>query len=90
MSVDRYTKAVLTVIAACLVWLSLGGPSLITSVSAQGDTTEQVLLRGWVDENGAVVRFPEVPNVFDPRASVFGSRAKPRPSYPLPISEPFR
>ena len=37
MYVDRYTKLVLTVIAVCLVWISLGGPSLITSASAQGD-----------------------------------------------------
>jgi len=35
MTVDRYTKVVLTVIAACLVWLCAGGPSLITPVSAQ-------------------------------------------------------
>jgi|SRR6187549_2041093 hypothetical protein len=37
MAIDRYTKTVLTVIAACLVWLSVGGPSLITAISAQGD-----------------------------------------------------
>jgi hypothetical protein len=36
MSVDRYTKVVLTVIAVCLVWLSLGGPSLTIPVQAQG------------------------------------------------------
>ena len=87
MSVDRYTKLMLTVIAACLVWISLGGPSLITPASAQGDITDQVPLRGWVDETGNVVRFPEVPTVFDPRASVFGNRTKPRPSSPLPTTE---
>ena len=32
MVVDRYTKAVLSVIAACLVWLSVGGPSLLVLV----------------------------------------------------------
>jgi hypothetical protein len=37
MTIDRYTKTVLTVIAACLVWLSIGGPSLVTPVSAEGD-----------------------------------------------------
>ena len=84
MAVDRYTKAVLTLIAVCLVWLSLGGPSLITPASAQGDTTEQILLRGWVDEKGNVVRFPQVPDFHDPRASVFTGQAKPLPSYPLP------
>src|SRR5687767_13588908 len=37
MTIDRYTKTVLTVIAACLVWIAVGGPSLMTAVSAQGD-----------------------------------------------------
>ena len=61
MAVDRYTKLVLTVIAVCLVclvWLSAGGPSLITPVSAQADG---VLLRGWVDESGEVYSFPKAP-----------------------------
>jgi hypothetical protein len=35
MRTDRYTKIVLTIIAACLVWLSLGGPQLLTSARAQ-------------------------------------------------------
>ena len=35
MTVDRYTKVVLTVIAGCLLWLCAGGPSVITPVSAQ-------------------------------------------------------
>jgi hypothetical protein len=35
MAIDRYTKAVLTVTAGCLVWLSLGAPSLVAGVSAQ-------------------------------------------------------
>jgi len=34
MKIDRYTKIVLTIIAACLVWISLGGPSLVTPVHA--------------------------------------------------------
>lgn len=59
MTVDRYTKAVLTVIAVCLVWLSIGGPSLITPVGAQDDT--RVLLRGWVDETGRAISFPVPP-----------------------------
>ena len=57
MAVDRYSKLILTVIAVCLVWLSLGGPSLITPVHAQfGD---RVVLAGWVDEKGTVRMFPE-------------------------------
>ena len=35
MAVDRYTKAVLTAIAIVLVWLSLGGPALLPTVTAQ-------------------------------------------------------
>jgi hypothetical protein len=30
MGIDRYSKVVLTVIAACLVWLSAGGQSIPT------------------------------------------------------------
>ena len=56
MAVDRYTKLVLTVIAVCLVWLSLGGPSLITPVSAQAG--DRVILAGWLDANGNVRVFP--------------------------------
>jgi hypothetical protein len=52
MKIDAYTKAVLTVIAACLVWISLGGPSLVTPVQAQPDG--QVVIVGWqaVDNGG--------------------------------------
>jgi len=35
MRIDRYTKIVLTIIAACLVWLSLGGPRLLAPLHAQ-------------------------------------------------------
>lgn len=52
MAIDRYTKAVLTVIAICLVWLSLGGPSLLPTVTAQG--SDHVVVAGWVDETGRV------------------------------------
>jgi len=53
MSVDLYTKAVLTVIATCLLWISVGGPSLLTSVSAQSNG-QRVLISGWVDGDGTV------------------------------------
>jgi hypothetical protein len=35
MTVDLYTKSVLTVIAACLVYMCLGGPEVLPSGSAQ-------------------------------------------------------
>ena len=84
MAVDRYTKLVLTVIAVCLVWLSFGGPSLITPVSAQADG---VLLRGWVDESGTVLSFPKAPLIYDCSRRVFGgdcaSRARTAWSFPV-------
>ena len=82
MTGDRYTKAVLTVIAACLVWLSLGGPSLITPVNAQADE-QRVLLRGWVDQNGAVVTFPAPPPIYDYSRPRFGN--EPAPSTPRTV-----
>jgi hypothetical protein len=35
MRSDRYTKVMLTIIAACLVWLSLGGMQIVPSAHAQ-------------------------------------------------------
>ena len=89
MSVDRYTKAVLTVIAVCLVWLSAGGPSLITPVSAQADG---VLLRGWIDETGAVMSFPKASPFYCNRLGRIGGdigpcESKPRTTSPLPTVE---
>jgi hypothetical protein len=83
MSVDRYTKLVLTVIAVCLVWLSVGGPSLITPVEAQ--TGDRVLLAGWIDANGNVLKFPAVPPATD--STSFFKREVPRVVYPLPTAE---
>jgi hypothetical protein len=87
MAVDRYTKLVLTVIAVCLVclvWLSAGGPSLATPVGAQTD--QRVLVGGWVDVKGNVVRFPEVARYFDSTASIAGDQTKPYQAMPLPTS----
>ena len=44
MTIDRYTKVVLTIIAICLVWISLGGPSLVATTHAA--TPEVVYLAG--------------------------------------------
>jgi hypothetical protein len=40
MRIDRYTKVILTIIAACLVWLSVGGTRLFPSVKAQVPQTD--------------------------------------------------
>ena len=84
MTVDRYTKLVLTVIALCLVWLSLGGPALMTPVSAQADG---VLLRGWVDESGAVLAFPKAPLGYDcARRDIRGNcESRTRSVWSLPV-----
>ena len=87
MRFDAYTKFVLTVIALCLIWLSVGGPSLLPSVSAQARQStasgySRVVIAGWVDENGGEHPLPpaktdstgkaSVPGV--PVAVVFGGR----------------
>lgn len=46
--VDRYTRVVLTVIAACLVWLCVNG----MPQRAQAQGAQPVLLAGWVDGHG--------------------------------------
>ena len=38
-------------IAACLVWLSIGGPSLLAPVAAQSGY-QSVLIAGWIDAAG--------------------------------------
>jgi hypothetical protein len=89
MTGDRYTKAVLTVIAACLVWLSLGGPSVITPVNAQANG-QRVLLAGWVDDTGAVISFPAPPRIYDYSSPRFGNdppASKPRPTWALPVQQ---
>jgi hypothetical protein len=51
MKIDIYTKGVLTVIAACLLYLCLGKPALLPTAHAQAEPT-RVLIAGWVDFNG--------------------------------------
>ena len=84
MAVDRYTKVVLTVIAVCLVWLSFGGPSLLTPVSAQQDGLgNRVILAGWVDANGNVRQFP---NPYPPSGDRKpGDGRGPIPAHAFPI-----
>lgn len=78
MAVDRYTKAVLTVIALCLVWLSFGGSSLPTRVNAQGGE-QRVIVAGWMDENGTVRPLPAA------YWAGKGEPGKPVPPSALPI-----
>ena len=43
---DAYTKVVLTVIAACLIYIALGRPAILPSVQAQNEP-QHVILAGW-------------------------------------------
>ena len=80
MTVDRYTKAVLTVIAACLLWLSLGG-NFDSALHAQGEY-QRVIVAGWMDQNGFVRPLPAAYWAGKPEAG------KPIPPAPLPIWNP--
>ena len=71
MRIDTYTKVVLTVIAACLVWLSIGGPNLLPTAHAQSD---QVLIKGWVDVKGVVHNMPFTTVDGMPVAVVYSTR----------------
>lgn len=54
--VDRYTKVVLTVIAACLVWNVLAGAAVVRPVSAQSGPVHVI-----VDAWGAYVATLPIP-----------------------------
>ncbi len=57
MKVDLYTKGVLTVIAACLLWLTFDGSRLLPAVQAQQSQANRVVLSGWVDSSGVERQF---------------------------------
>ena len=74
MRIDWYTKAVLTIIAAALVWIAADGPSLLPAVEAQAGPQRVVIvgtdfgglpspalpvqIAGWVDTSGIAYRLP--------------------------------
>ena len=73
---DRYTQAVLTVIAVCLLWLTLGGAP---PVEAQGGP--RVYLAGWVDADGEV-------HLLGPESTIRPAFARDnRYVDPLPVSK---
>ena len=81
MTVDRYTKIVLTVIAVCLVWIAFGrSSSLVTPVSAQ---TGGIYLAGWIEEGGALRPFPRMSRSGQP------APGKPAAAAPLPIWDAY-
>lgn len=62
MRIDFYTKFVLTVIALCLLWMSLGGTALLPTVQARTGP-ERVVIAGWVDRLGSINEFAPGVNV---------------------------
>ena len=76
MRIDFYTKAVLTVIAACLVWIAIGGPSLFPTVQAQSNNVQNVRVVGWGNASSSVA------NV---RIIGWGSQGGPDRALPLPV-----
>ena len=55
MRIDLYTKGILTIIAACLVWLCVALTSVGTPVHAQASSANsRVLIAGWVDATGGL------------------------------------
>ena len=57
MRVDVYMKVILTIIAACLVYFSLGGRAVIPVARAESDGS-RLLITGWRDADGRVQRLP--------------------------------
>lgn len=58
MRIDLYTKMILTVIAACLVWLCISGTPLAPVVQAQ-PARQEVVVVGWIDGEGDSYRLPK-------------------------------
>ena len=97
MNVDRYTKAVLTVIAGCLLWICAMGasPSVAArqaSLQIPHASVQPVVIvgTGTLDPEGTVtvryVRQPDGQSRTDPTVSV----ALPyTPAKPLPVSLPY-
>ena len=84
MTVDRYTKVVLTVIAVCLVWIAFGGQSVTTPVSAQ--VGERVILAGWVDQRGSFQAFPApIANQYRDRSGAIIPQTPPPPPAVAPL-----
>jgi len=62
MRIDAYTKVVLTIIAACLVYLAFAGRAVMPVARAESDGS-RVLITGWVDADGRVQRLPSAPSL---------------------------
>lgn len=57
VKIDWYTRTLLTIIAASLVWLCFSSGFVSTVVEAQS-APQKIVVVGWSDENGYVHLFP--------------------------------
>ena len=85
MRVDLYTKLVLTVIAVCLVWLTVVGRTVIPAVEAQDRTSSRVVIVGWEDTDGRSYPLP-TKQFFDGRNR--DPEAAFRFGVPIPVDMP--
>ena len=93
MHTDRYTKVVLTIIAACLLWQSAmtAGRAVQaqalsqTTLARMTDTAKPVIVVGWgeLNDKGEVVT---VYTKRTPRGIVTDPVASVRPESPLPVT----
>jgi hypothetical protein len=86
MRIDLYTKAVLTIIALCLVYLCIDRASpgsLVQAQSQEGQFQRQLLQRvviaGWLDSEGRERRLP---------ANIPNNATGPRPLPVFDIADP--
>jgi hypothetical protein len=80
MRIDVYTKTVLTVIAVCLVWIALGGSSLLSAAQAQGTSVQNVRVVGWQTGSSSVANV----RIVGWGSSGGSSRELPLPVIPKP------
>jgi hypothetical protein len=88
MTVDRYTKTVLTVIAGCLLWMCVMGAG--RPVAAQPSTLDMSLFKGVVQPvvlvgTGTMDRMGKIDVNFNGRAS--GQRTDPTLAVQLPYTD---
>ncbi len=85
MRVDTYTKAVLTVIAACLVWMCVSG-AILTPVAAQAPRAPQEVMVVGTRVPVAVVTAPRTSLAVRPSAEWYQEPLPVDAARPLPTT----
>jgi hypothetical protein len=81
MKIDYYTKAILTIIAFCLVWICMR--DFATPVSAQRGAIQRVIIAGIENQTTLPVAIAKI-EVADPTSLLFGTTTK---SLPITITK---